>query len=99
MPAQPRDQVRLAIRTGQSARADVSTPPRFKVGERVVVPFPPNDETELAARLEQLLADPALRAELAHAGRRYVEENANLATALEREAGMLAEVAWQRRAA
>ncbi|HYK25984.1 MAG TPA: SH3-like domain-containing protein [Steroidobacteraceae bacterium] len=36
MPALPKDQVRSAIRAGLSARADVATPPRFKVGERVV---------------------------------------------------------------
>jgi nitrile hydratase subunit beta len=36
MPGLPRDQVRPAIRAGMSARAEVATPPRFKVGERVV---------------------------------------------------------------
>ena len=36
MPALPKDQVRPAIRAGLSARANVSTPPRFNVGERVI---------------------------------------------------------------
>ena len=36
MPALPRDQVRGAIRAGVSARAEVATAPKFKVGERVI---------------------------------------------------------------
>lgn len=36
MAALPKDMVRTAIRTGASARAEVSTPPRFKAGDAVV---------------------------------------------------------------
>lgn len=36
MPALPKDQVQTAIRTGLSARAEVSSPPRFKAGEHVI---------------------------------------------------------------
>lgn len=36
MAALPREAVEPAIRTGMSARAQVSTPPRFKVGDRVL---------------------------------------------------------------
>ncbi|MGH8218220.1 MAG: SH3-like domain-containing protein [Steroidobacteraceae bacterium] len=36
MAALPREQVRPAIRAGISARAAVATPPRFKVGGRVI---------------------------------------------------------------
>ena len=36
MPALPKDMVAIAIKTGASARAEVTTPPRFKAGDKVV---------------------------------------------------------------
>jgi len=36
MPALPKDMVAIAIKTGASLRAQVTTPPRFKAGDKVV---------------------------------------------------------------
>ena len=36
MPALPKDMVAIAIKTGASARAEVTAPPRFKAGDSVV---------------------------------------------------------------
>ena len=36
MPALPKDKVEIAIKTGASTRAQVTTAPRFKAGDKVV---------------------------------------------------------------
>src|ERR1700744_3968139 len=36
MPALPQEMVAIAIKTGASARAEVTTAPRFKAGDKVV---------------------------------------------------------------
>jgi len=36
MPALPKDMVAIAIKTGASTRAQVTTAPRFKAGDKVV---------------------------------------------------------------
>ena len=36
MPALPKEMVAIAIKTGDSLRAEVKAPPRFKAGDKVV---------------------------------------------------------------
>jgi glycosyltransferase involved in cell wall biosynthesis len=62
------------------------------VSTGAVLPFPPQDDRELARILSELLADPERRALQGRRGRAYVEASASLESSLVEETDMLASV-------